>query len=109
MLEIGRGNRPDYFNLEYEKPEPFVTRYLRREVPGRINYKGVEAKPLDLSGLPAILDDFRAEGVEAVAVCLLNSYANSAHEEATIAQIKDLVAGGVGGGVLPDYPGMARV
>ena len=52
--------------------------------------EGVENKPLDLSGLPAILDDFRAEGVEAVAVCLLNSYANSAHEEATIEQIKTL-------------------
>ncbi len=90
VLEIGRGNRPDYFNLEYDKPTPFVSRYLRREVSGRINYKGVESAPLDLSLLPAILDDFRAEGVEAVAVCLLNSYANSAHEEAVIAQIKAL-------------------
>ena len=26
VLEIGRGNRPDYFNLEYEKPKPFVDR-----------------------------------------------------------------------------------
>ncbi|MCO6450781.1 MAG: hydantoinase/oxoprolinase family protein [Caldilineales bacterium] len=90
VLEIGRGNRPDYFNLEYDKPKPFVSRYLRREVPGRINYKGIETTPLDLSGLPAILEDFKAEGVEAVAVCLLNSYANAAHEEAAIAQIKAL-------------------
>jgi N-methylhydantoinase A len=90
VLEIGRGNRPDYFNLEYEKPKPFVPRYLRRELPGRINYKGVESKPLDLSGLPGILDEFRADGVEAIGVCLINSYANSGHEEATIAQIKDL-------------------
>jgi N-methylhydantoinase A len=90
VLEIGRGNRPDYFNLEYDKPEPFVTRYLRRELPGRINYKGAEVEPLDLSGLPAILDDFRAEGVEAVAVCLINSYANAAHEEAVISRIEEL-------------------
>ncbi len=90
VLEIGRGNRPDYFNLEYVKPIPFAPRYLRREVPGRINYKGSEVKPLDLSGVPAILDDFRAEGVEAIAICLLNSYANSAHEEAMLAQIKTL-------------------
>ena len=33
-LEIARGNRPDFFNLYYKKPEPFVPRYLRREVPG---------------------------------------------------------------------------
>ncbi len=90
VLEIGRGNRPDYFNLEYQKPKPFVSRFLRREVPGRINYKGEETKALDLSGLPAILDDFRAEGVEAIAVCLINSYANSAHEEATVQRIREL-------------------
>ena len=47
-LEIARGNRPDFFNLHYEKPKPFVPRYLRRELPGRISYKGEELKPLDL-------------------------------------------------------------
>jgi len=90
VLEIARGNRPDFFNLEYRKPKPFVPRYLRREVGGRINYKGVETAPLDLAGLPAILDDFRADGVEAVATCLLNSYANPAHEEQLLAKVQEL-------------------
>jgi N-methylhydantoinase A len=90
VLEIGRGNRPDFFNLEYRKPEPFVPRYLRRQVPGRINYKGIETTPLDLSGLPTILDDFRTEGVEAIAICFINSYANPAHEETVLAKVKDL-------------------
>jgi N-methylhydantoinase A len=90
ILEIGRGTRPDFFNLEYRKPEPFVPRYLRRELKGRINYKGIETTPLDLSGLPAILDDFRAEGVEAIAICFINSYANPAHEEAALARVKEL-------------------
>jgi N-methylhydantoinase A len=90
VLEIGRGNRPDFFNLEYRKPKPFVDRHLRREVPGRINYKGIEARPLDLSGLPAIMDDFRAEGVEAIAICFINSYANPSHEEAVLARVKAL-------------------
>jgi N-methylhydantoinase A len=89
-LEIARGNRPDFFNLHYEKPEPFVPRYLRRELPGRFDYHGTEMKPLDLSGLPAILDDFRADGVEAIAVCFLHSYANTSHEQATIAEIARL-------------------
>src|SRR5918998_5146765 len=84
-LEIARGNRPDFFNLFYRKPEPFVPRHLRREVPGRLAPTGAERQPLDLSGLPAILDDFRAEGVEAVAVCLLHSYANPEHEQAVLA------------------------
>ena len=90
IIEIGRGNRSDYFNLEYPKPKPFVPRYLRREVPERINYKGVETRPLDLSGLPAILNDFRAEGVEAIAICFVNSYANSAHEETALAKVREL-------------------
>ena len=93
VLEIGRGNRPDFFNLTYEKPKPLVSRYLRREMPGRINYKGAEATPLDLAGLPAVLDDFRAEGVEAIAICLLNSYANAAHEEAVRAKVEELWPG----------------
>jgi N-methylhydantoinase A len=90
ILEIGRGTRPDFFNLEYRKPEPFVPRYLRREVKGRINYKGVETTPLDLAGLPAILDDFRAAGVEAVAIAFINSYANPAHEEAALTRVQEL-------------------
>ncbi len=90
IIEIGRGNRPDFFNLEYRKPEPFVPRHLRREVGGRINYKGVETAPLELSEVPAILDYFRAEGVEAVAISFINSYANLAHEEAALAMVKEL-------------------
>jgi len=89
-LEIARGNRPDFFNLRYRKPPPFVPRYLRREVPGRISFKGEELAPLDLSGLPAILDGFKKEGVQAVAVCFLHAYANPAHEERAVAEVKRL-------------------
>ena len=89
-LEIARGNRPDFFNLAYEKPEPFVPRYLRREVPGRLDYHGMEMAALDLSDLPAILNDFRAEGVQAVAITFLHSYANPAHEAAAVAEVQRL-------------------
>ena len=47
-LEIARGDRPDFFNLRYKKPEPFVPRYLRAEVPGRIDFLGKEIEKLDL-------------------------------------------------------------
>ena len=90
VLEIARGNRPDFFNLDYRKPKPFVPRFLRKELPGRISYKGEETRPLDLSGLPAILEQFKAEGVEAIAVCFLNSYADPRHEEAALRAIHDL-------------------
>lgn len=89
VLEISRGNRPDFFNLHYQKPPPFVPRYLRKELPGRVTYRGEERIPLDLTGLVEILDGFRAEKVEAIAVCLLHSYAKPSHEEKVIAAIKE--------------------
>jgi N-methylhydantoinase A len=90
VLEIGRGNRPDFFNLEYRKPRPFVPRFLRRVLKGRISYRGEETQPLDTAPLASILDDFRREGVEAIAVCLINSYANPSHEETVAARIKEV-------------------
>lgn len=90
VLEIARGNRPDFFNLHYVKPAPFVPRHLRRELAGRMNYKGEEVAPLALAPLAGILDEFRAAGVEAIAICLLHGYANTAHEAAVLAEVKRL-------------------
>lgn len=90
ILEIARGNRPDFFNLRYRKPEPFVPRYLRREVPERLNYRGEILEPLDVSGIADIVASFQSEGVEAVAICLLHAYANPAHEEAVAAEVRRL-------------------
>ena len=89
-LEIARGNRPDFFNLHYQKPEPFVPRSLRRELPGRIDYHGQEMHPVDLSPLPKIVADFQVEGVEAVAICFIHAYANPAHEQAALAELNRL-------------------
>jgi len=93
LLAIARGNRPDFFNLQYVKPEPFVPRYLRRELPGRMTYSGIEITPLDLSQLPSILADFRTEGVEAIAICLLHSYANPDHEIKVLEHVRELAPG----------------
>jgi len=90
ILEIARGNRPDFFNLRYRKPEPFVPRYLRQEVPERLNYRGEILEPLDVSGIADIVASFQSEGVEAVAICLLHAYANPAHEEAVAAEVRRL-------------------
>lgn len=80
VLEIGRGNRPDYFNLRFQKPKPFVDRHLRHEVTERISYTGDVVTPLDTATLDDTLAYFKSEGVEAIAICLLNSYVNPAHE-----------------------------
>jgi len=88
-IEIARGDRPDFFNLRYQKPKPFVARYLRAEVSGRIDFLGKELYPLDLSNLDSILDDFKKHEVKSIAVCLIHSYANFSHEEKVVNHIKN--------------------
>lgn len=90
IIEIARGNRPDFFNLDYVKPDPFIPRYLRCELPGRISYKAEELTPLDLTELPNILDYFKKENVEAIAICYINSYADPTHEMTTLEKVKEL-------------------
>ncbi|TVU84951.1 hydantoinase/oxoprolinase family protein [Pseudoalteromonas neustonica] len=87
ILEIGRGNRPDFFNLNYQKPEPYVPRYLRYQIEERISYLGEVQTSLNLDCLPEMLKSMKSEGVEAIAICLLNAYINPDHERAIAAAI----------------------
>ena len=81
VLEIARGNRPDFFNLRYAKPKPFIPRYLRKEITERIRFDGSIHTELCEQELDSIIDGFRSEGVNAIAICLLHAYANPAHEQ----------------------------
>jgi N-methylhydantoinase A len=81
VLEIGRSNRTEMYNALYRKPRPLVPRYLRLEVKERIGAGGEVLVPLDGAGLDPLIDYLKREGVESVAVCLLNAYANPVHEE----------------------------
>jgi N-methylhydantoinase A len=80
VLEIGRANRPDIYNMYYTKPKPFVPRYLRLEAEERINYKGEVLTPLKEQDVRKAVEAFKADGVQAIAVCFLHSYANPEHE-----------------------------
>jgi N-methylhydantoinase A len=80
VLEIGRSNRPDIYNLYYEKPRPFVARYLRLEVTERVNYKGEVLLPLDADELRAAVRQLVADRVESIAICFLHAYVNPHHE-----------------------------
>src|SRR3989454_5018991 len=86
VLEIRRIRMPKLYDLSWEKPVPLVERYLRREVDERVDAQGRVQKPLDPAEVERVLDRLLAEKIEALAVCLLNSYANPAHE-ARIAEI----------------------
>jgi N-methylhydantoinase A len=80
VLEIQRGNRPDLYNLRYSKPKPFVPRYLRLEVLERVSHKGEVLTPINEPDVVEAVHRLQREGVEAVAICFLHSYANPGHE-----------------------------
>lgn len=80
IYEIGRVNRPDAYNLFFQKHEPLVERALRFEVHERLFAEGEVYKPLDEAHVRATCQRLREEGVEAVAILLLHCYANPAHE-----------------------------
>jgi N-methylhydantoinase A len=81
VLEIGRGNRPDMYNLVYHKPPPFVPRRLRFEVRERVGWDGRVHERLHLEDLEPVAAACRDAEVDAVAICLLHAYAHPGHEE----------------------------
>lgn len=87
IYEIGRVNRPDAYNLFFSKHEPLVRRSLRFEVPERLLADGTVYRQLDEDAVRALARQLRDEGVDAVAVLLLHSYRNPAHE----IRVRDIV------------------
>ncbi len=80
VYAIGRSNRPEGFNLAFTRPKPLIPRELSFEVTERLNAKGEELTPLDEEGVRRTGERLNELGIDAVAVCLLHSYANPAHE-----------------------------
>ncbi|MBI2237210.1 MAG: hydantoinase/oxoprolinase family protein [Actinobacteria bacterium] len=89
VLALGRGGRPEIYNWLYLPPEPLVPRFLRREVPERSSPDGSELVPLDLETLDREVDGLVSQGLAAIAVCFLHSYANPSHERAAASRIKE--------------------
>lgn len=81
VLQIGRQNRPALYDFSAEPPRPLVPQELRFEVAERISAQGEVLMPLNLQEVEALLPRLKAEGVEAVAVCLLFSFLYPEHEE----------------------------
>ncbi|MBI2201566.1 MAG: hydantoinase/oxoprolinase family protein, partial [Armatimonadetes bacterium] len=80
VLEIGRESRYDLYDLYLAKPTPLVPRPLRLEVNERLRADGSVHLPLDLGSVETAARALIGHGVRAVAVCLINSYRNQAHE-----------------------------
>ena len=81
ILHIGRQDRPSLYDWRIRRPDPLVPRHLRFEMRERVIHTGEVLVPLDLEDLQAVVEKLREAKVESVAVCLLHSYANPAHEQ----------------------------
>lgn len=95
-LEMRRGIREEQYNNRLQNVVPLVPRYLRRPINGRLDARGDELHPLELDQVRASLRLFADEGVEAVAVCFMNAFANPTHERA----VAELVASELPGAFL---------
>ena len=93
VLEIARGNRPDLFNFNFRKPSPFVERHLRAELDERVNYKGDVQKEVSLEPLPELVEYFKSEGVEAIAISFLHAYIQPENERSVMRRVKELWPG----------------
>ena len=81
IYEIGRINRPDAYNLFFQKHVPLIERALRFEVNERMLADGEVDKPLDEAEIAFLGRDLERLGIEAVAILFLNCYANADHEQ----------------------------
>jgi len=80
VLEIRTLRMPRMYDMGWTKPAPLVERYLRQVVDERVDAQGVIEKPLHQNDAERAVDELLAQKVEAIAVCLLHSFANPAHE-----------------------------
>jgi N-methylhydantoinase A/oxoprolinase/acetone carboxylase beta subunit len=83
VIEIARQDRPSLYDQRVDRPVPLVPRERRLEVRGRLDADGVELTPLDLGSLPPIPLD-----TDSIAICLLHSDRNPAHEVALAAHLR---------------------
>ena len=102
IIEIGRQNRPQLYALVGHRPPSLVDRDDRHGIQGRMGPDGEVIEGLDpaeLKALPQLM-----AGAESVAVVLLHSYANSAHEESVAEALAELdVPVSVSVRLLPEY------
>jgi N-methylhydantoinase A len=80
VIEIRRGTKEDLWDLYIDPPPPYVARRHRLTVTERIDATGAVETPLDEEGARRAARLMTRMGLESVAVCFINSYANPAHE-----------------------------
>jgi len=91
LLEIGRGNRTQPFNLRFHREPPLIPRELRFEIDERIEGSGRVRTPVAVGELGALADTLRSQGVEALAISFLNSYLVPEHEQRAAKELRLLL------------------
>ena len=81
VYAIGRGNRPDAYDVHFKRPVPLVPRHLTFEVDERLAPTGEVWQPFDEAQARAIAQAVASSGVQAVAVCFLHAWCNPVHEQ----------------------------
>ena len=81
VLELGREKRYDAYNIFSEYPEPIVPRSDRAEIDERMRFDGKILKDVDEKEILTVLEQFKKEGIESIAVCFINSYENPVNEK----------------------------
>src|SRR5438445_170956 len=89
-LEIRHEGRYDMYDLFIDPPAPLVPRRLRREVRERLLADGSVLRALDEDGARRVIGELAAEGVEAIAICLLHAYVNPVHERRLAALVREI-------------------
>ena len=111
ILELRRVDRKDLYDVLWDPPEPLIRRRDRLEVRERVNYAGQVVEPLDEDEVRAIARTFRRRGIEAVAVVLINAFAEPAHERRIAEILADElpeIAVSISTEVLPEPPEFER-
>lgn len=104
VLEIGRQARPDIYNFAVTRPAPLIPHELRLGVAERIGPMGEILKQLEPDDLLRLGEKLRDLQVESVAISLLFSFANPAHEQALAAALAPLqVPLSISHQILPEY------
>ena len=80
VIEIGRQNRPELYNINFSRPRTLVPRSLRFEMDERVDSEGDVLVKVSETQLRELARRLRNSGAETVAICFLNSYVNASNE-----------------------------
>tara|TARA_B100001559_G_scaffold171453_1_gene143719 strand:+ start:29108 stop:31126 length:2019 start_codon:yes stop_codon:yes gene_type:complete len=106
VLEIGRQSRPDLYDFNVQKPEPLANQNMRYGLTERTDSNGIIIEDLDNDLLEQIISQIKDSAAESVAVSLLFSFLNPAHEQLILEKLKSqipLIYASISSEIVPEF------